>query len=126
MRHSFSRFVPALCLFVAFLLTPLAPLAAQTPLVSMGGRVILTIPCIGPLGPSIWFSVFSARLVPLPPETYIWTPLTITHTAGPPRNPGQQVLGLADSPHFCWVGTPPLAAYFYGLRLTTIGTSGAF
>lgn len=86
--------------------------------ISFGGRVATVIPCISGLGPSLHVTIVPAGIMPV---TYIWTPATLTFTAGPPRNPGQQLLGLADVPFFCTIGTPPVP--LFGLRMFMVGTS---
>jgi hypothetical protein len=84
---------------------------------SFGGRIALIVPCVSGLGPSIWVKIIPAGSFP---TSYIWTPLTITRLAGPPTHPGQEILGLADIPYFCWIGDD----FYYGRRMTMIGTSG--
>lgn len=96
--------------------TFLAPLSASALGVSFGGRIVTVIPCISVLGPSLHVTIVPAGLFP---TSYIWTPATLTFLAGPPRNPGQQVLGVADIPYTCAVGKIP----FFGLRMQMIGTS---
>lgn len=107
-----SRFVAGI--FLAVLL--LAPLPASALSLSFGGRIISAIPCKSVLGPSLHVTIFPAGAFPV---MYIWTPATITFSAGPPRTPGQQLLGLYDIPFFCTVGFKP----FFGLRMFLVGTS---
>lgn len=96
------------------------PAVAHAGLLSFGGRVVAVVPCKPGF---LWVSIISARsATPGVPEFYIWTPFTLTFMAGPPRNPGQQILGTADVPATCFVGTIPL----YGLRMQMVGTSAAF
>ncbi len=95
----------------------LAPLSASALGASFGGRVVTMVPCISPLGPSIWFTIVPASLYPV--FSFIWTPATATFLAGPPTHPGQQVLGVADVPFGCKVGIVP----FVGQRVQVIGTS---
>ncbi|HXK31795.1 MAG TPA: hypothetical protein VJZ94_03700 [Candidatus Paceibacterota bacterium] len=104
----------AVGIFLAVLL--LAPLSASAFSLSFGGRVLAVIPCKSVLGPSLYVTIIPAGLFP---ATYIWTPATITFSAGPPRTIGQQVLGLYDLPFFCTVGFTP----FFGLRMFMVGTS---
>jgi hypothetical protein len=101
----------------------LVPTTASAALISFGGRVIATLPC---LNGAIYTSVFSARgATPGLTEFYVWTPATLTFVAGPPRNPGQQILGTADVPYPCVISVkPPIV--LYGLRMFMVGTSGAF
>lgn len=99
---------------------PAAPVAAQTGIIGLGlpfgGRVVSAIPCVSNAGPGFWVT-----LVPFGPfpVTYIWTPLTKTHLMGPPRTPGQYVLGKYDIPAVCFVGKIPLV----GMRMSLVGTS---
>lgn len=102
----------------AFLLTP-SSAGAQFLGTSFGGRVIASIPCVSPLGPSLHVTIAPSGIFS---PVYIWTPATLTYTYGPPTRPGQQVLGLADVPFGCMVGTLPL----YGQRMTMVGTSLLF
>ncbi|HEY6020219.1 MAG TPA: hypothetical protein VIY48_10045 [Candidatus Paceibacterota bacterium] len=97
----------------------LAPLSAYALGTSFGGRIVAAVPCLSPLGPSIWFTIVPSSLYPV--FSFIWTPATVTYLAGPPRNPGQQVLGVADTAFACKVGIVP----FFGQRVQIIGTSGA-
>jgi hypothetical protein len=98
---------------IAFFLVPHLVSAAGT---SFGGRVVTVIPCVSALGPSLHVSIIPVGLAQ---PFYIWTPLTLTFLYGPPRNPGQQVLGVADIPYVCFVGKAPL----YGQRMQIVGTS---
>gem|GEM_PF-3150214 len=93
--------------------------ASSLLLKSFGGRVVASVPCVSSLGPSLFVTIVPAGIFA---PTYIWTPLTITNTYGPPRNPGQHILGLADIPFVCWIPTTP-PIFLYGLRMSTIGTS---
>lgn len=97
-----------------------APLSASAALISFGGRISTTIPC---LNGAIYTAVVSARgATPGLTEFYIWTPATLTFMAGPPRTIGQQVLGTADVPYLCVVSIkPPIV--FPGLRMFMVGTS---
>ncbi|MCC7500871.1 hypothetical protein IT396_03705 [Candidatus Nomurabacteria bacterium] len=104
-------FILGVMLFVLLIPSPAAALG-----VSFGGRIVAVTPCIGGLGPSIWVKIIPAGIFPV---AYVWTPLTLTYLAGPPRNIGQQVLGVADTPYVCKVGTVPLV----GLRMQIVGTS---
>lgn len=97
----------------------LAPLSAYALGTSFGGRVVTVVPCLSAFGPSLWFTIVPASLYPV--VAFIWTPATVTYLAGPPRNPGQQVLGVSDTPFSCFVGKIP----FFGQRVQLIGTSGA-
>ncbi len=92
-------------------------------LTSFGGRIIAVVPCSGGM---LHVTILAARVVPKP-EFYIWTPFTATKMAGPPRNPGQQVLGLADIPFVCFIGGGFLSSPIplYGKRMMTVGTSPA-
>jgi hypothetical protein len=94
---------------------------AQIPLLnSFGGRVATIAPCFSALGPSLHVTVVPFGGVPA--VAYIWTPLTITYSYGPPTHPAQQVLGLSDVPYVCFTPTtPPLP--LYGLRMFSVGTS---
>lgn len=98
---------------------------AASPGFSFGGRVIAMVPCLSPLGPSVWVALKPSGLL-LPPFTYIWTPATLTSLVPPipslpPRNIGQQLLGRFDIPYACLVGIFPL----YGLRMQIMGASPA-
>ena len=95
--------------------------------ISFGGRVTSEVPCVGPLGPSLYVTIASMRVgVPIVPEFYIYTPITLVKQIGPPII-GGQILGVADIPYTCFVFVPcgltvcpvPLA----GLRVFTAGTS---
>ena len=79
---------------------------------SFGGKIVAVVPCSA----GLHVTIVPAGLLPV---SYIWTPATITFSAGPPRNPGQQILGLYDTPFICFVGKVPL----FGLRMLTVGTS---
>jgi hypothetical protein len=95
----------------------LAPFSASALGTSFGGRVVAAVPCLSPLGPSIWFTVVPASFYPV--INFIWTPATVTYLAGPVNHIGQQVLGVADIPYACKVGTIP----FFGQRVQIEGTS---
>lgn len=95
----------------------LAPLAASATGASFGGRVVAMVPCLSPLGPSVWLTIVPASFYPV--TSFIWTPLTITYLAGPITHIGQQVLGVADTPFSCFVGKVP----FFGQRIQLMGTS---
>lgn len=101
---------------VALMVLLLAPLSASALSLSFGGRVIAVIPCKSVLGPSLHVTILPAGAFPV---MYIWTPATITFSAGPPRTIGQKILGLYDVPFFCTVGFKP----FFGLRMFLVGTS---
>lgn len=86
---------------------------------SFGGRVSFAVPCTA----GLYVGVISARgATPGLLETYIWTPGTLTFMAGPPRTPGQQILGLADVPFLCFTFAAKPVPLF-GLRMSMIGTS---
>ena len=89
-----------------------APLSASAALFSFGGRVLTVTPCSS----GLHVTIFPAGVFPV---SYIWTPVTITFSAGPPNHPGQQILGLYDIPYVCFVGTVPL----FGFRMFLVGTS---
>lgn len=98
--------------------------SAAAGLRSFGGRVLAVVPCVSPLGPSIW-----ATVVQPPPKQpsvipVIWTPATITRLWGPPKNPGQQILGTFDTPIACVLN--PILPPFIGFRMTEVGTSLVF
>jgi hypothetical protein len=95
----------------------LTPVSASA-FFSFGGRIITVVPCLSALGPSLHITIVPAGLFPV---AYIWTPATFTFLAGPPRNPGQQVLGLYDVPFVCTIGFPPIP--LPGLRMFMVGTS---
>jgi len=98
----------------------LSKLVSPVPaLKSFGGRIVALVPCVSGAGPSIFVTIVPSGAFP---PTYIWTPLTITKLAGPPRNPGQQVLGTADIPFVCSTPTVPPVP-LYGLRMFEVGTS---
>lgn len=104
-----------------------ASLIQQSLVHSFGGKVTAALPCLSPLGPSIWVTIAPAGVMP---TSYIWTPATITKLNGPPTHPGQQILGLADVPYVCWnvissglFGLFSAFSYLYGLRMTEVGTS---
>lgn len=102
----------AACLVVA----AAYPLATSAAGFSFGGRVLAVVPCVSAFGPSLHVTIKPAGVFS---TTYIWTPATFTLLVGPPRTPGQQVLGIADIPYVCFVGKFPL----YGLRMQLVGTS---
>lgn len=89
--------------------------AAMPGRTSFGGRIAAVIPCTA----GLWITIVPAGVFPV---SYIWTPATITYTAGPPRNIGQQVLGTADIPFVCFYGSPTPVP-LYGLRMQMVGTS---
>jgi len=102
------------------LLSPLRTYALGT---SFGGKITTIIPCISALGPSLFVSIIPAGVFQ---TNYIWTPATLTYSAGPPTHPGQQILGVADTPFTCFIPSPfpfippiPLV----GQRMQFIGTS---
>ncbi len=106
--------IPATFIIIgAFLL----PLSASALGISFGGKVISSIPCLSPLGPSLYVITAPAPFTFITP--LIWTPATVTKLIGPPLVPGQQVLGLADIPFACKVGV----VVFPGLRMQLVGTS---
>jgi hypothetical protein len=96
------------------------PFSASALGVSFGGRVISAIPCVSALGPSLYVITAPVGFTFITP--LIWTPATITKSAGPPRSPGQQVLGVADIPFTCKIGV----AIVPGMRMQTVGTSALF
>jgi hypothetical protein len=112
-------------IFLAGLLGAVAlllPFSASAFGTSFGGRVIAAIPCISAAGPSLYVTIVPfGAFQPL----YIWTPLTLTYSWGPPRTPGQQVLGVADIPFVCFTPTVPPVP-LYGQRMQTVGTSLVF
>lgn len=99
------------------------PATASAAVISFGGRVASTLFC---LNGGIYTTVISARTAtPGLTEFYVWAPGTLTFMAGPPRNPGQQILGTADVPYPCVISVkPPIV--LYGLRMFMVGTSGVF
>ena len=97
---------------VSLVVLLLAPLSASAAFFSFGGRVLTVTPCSS----GLYVTIFPAGIFPI---AYIWTPATITFSAGPPRTPGQQILGLYDIPYVCFVGKVPL----FGLRMFMVGTS---
>jgi len=113
-----SRFLLSILLITSFA----APLAVSAAGLTFGGRVLGVIPCSGGM---LWVSILSARGLVPHPEFYIWTPLTVTKSFGPPYHPGQQVLGVADLPFVCFIGgglfTLPIP--LAGLRMQIVGTS---
>lgn len=74
---------------------------------SFGGRILLISPCISASGPSVWITIQPAGRFPI---TYIWAPGTI---GLPPTHPGQSILGIADIPYVCKIGT----FFLYGQRI---------
>ncbi len=107
-----SRFVAKISLIVLLV----APLSASAFSLSFGGRVVTAIPCASFLGPSLYVTIVPAGLFPV---SYIWTPATLTFSAGPPRTPNQQILGLYDVPFVCTTAGAP----FFGFRMFMVGTS---
>lgn len=93
------------------------PFSASAFGISFGGRVVTSIPCVSPLGPSLYVVTVPAGFTFVTP--LIWTPATVTYSVGPPLAPGQQVLGVADVPFACSVGL----VTFFGLRMQVVGTS---
>jgi len=110
-----DKILLAVCLAVGML----APLSVSAFGFSFGGRILAVISCVSGLGPSLWVSIKPAGRFPI---TYIWTPATITRLVGPPRNPGQQVLGIADVPFVCFIPAH-IPIPLYGLRMQIVGTS---
>lgn len=98
------------------------PSVASAAVLSFGGRAISVIPCVSGLGPSLHVTIIPAGIFPV---FYIWTPATFTFLYGPPRNPGQQVLGLADIPFVCFIPAR-IPIPLFGLRMFTVGTSPVF
>lgn len=105
-----ARFVATITL-IGSLLTPLSASALGF---SFGGRITAITPCANG---AIWITIVPAG--PFQPF-YIWTPGTITYSAGPPSHPGQEVLGVADIPYVCYI--PPFI-FLYGQRMQIVGTS---
>ena len=113
--RSHGKVLLAVCLAIGLL----SPLSASAFGFSFGGRILAVIPCVSGLGPSLWVSIKPAGVFA---PTYIWTPATITKLVGPPRNPGQQVLGVADVPFVCVIPAK-IPIPLYGLRMQIVGTS---
>lgn len=112
----------ALSALVFLFLIPTTASALIKP-TSFGGRVLTVVPCSTGGLPGLHITIFPAGLFPV---SYIWTPYTATKLYGPPILPGQQVLGLADTPFVCFIGfggffSSPIP--LYGLRMTMVGTS---
>lgn len=108
---TFKRSFAAVVLIVLLL----APSPTFAALISFGGRVTTVIPCSS----GLHITIIPAGIFPV---SYVWTPFTLTFSVGPPRSPGQQVLGLADTVIPCFVGKVPL----FGFRMTVVGTSPVF
>ena len=86
---------------------------------SFGGRIVAIYPYC--LNAAVWITIVPAGGDPNP--FYIWTPATITFSAGPPKSIGQQVLGLAiTAPYQCVVSYYPYVA-LTGQPMFTLGTS---
>jgi hypothetical protein len=113
--HSLNR-VLVLFLIVGALSMPLSASAALGK--SFGGKVLTMLPCSGGM---IFYTILPAGKFPV---SYIWTPGTITKSAGLPL-PGGQVIGTADLPWVCSLGGGLFSSpiFFYGLRMQYIGTS---
>lgn len=107
--------VKKLFLVAVLLLIPLSVSAQLLP-TSFGGRITSVIPCTA----GLWMTIVPAGT--FPSLSFIWTPATLTFSAGPPRNVGQQVLGVADIPFVCFYGSPTPVPLF-GLRMQMVGTS---
>ncbi len=116
--RSLGTFCLAVCLAAGLLI----PFSASAFGFSFGGRILTVVPCVSGLGPSLWVSIKPAGFFS---PTYIWTPATITKLVGPPRNPGQQVLGVADVPFVCFIPAH-IPIPLYGLRMQIVGTSALF
>lgn len=125
--------------FLAHILTTLAlvfssvfaPASTAALGLSLGGRIIAAIPCEGiDFEPEIWIQLATARVIPAPPEIYIYTPETILASEGPPTHSGQELLGIADTPFTCgqWIPIPVppylvFIPYGAGMRLQYVGVS---
>ena len=86
---------------------------------SFGGRIVTAIPCVVGGTPALQVTIRPAGVLPI---TYIWTSATITRLQGPPRTPGQQVLGIYDVPFVCYIPAK-VPIPLFGLRMTMVGTS---
>lgn len=94
---AYARNIASLAL-LSILLAPVSASAAAVPtFLSAGGRVVgPTDVCLsmnGGIG-LLFHLIPDARVVPLVPPDYIWTPTTITLPFPGPPKPGDQVLGL--------------------------------
>ena len=104
--------------FVAALLfISLVPLSASALGLSFGGRIVAIYPTC--LNGGIWVAISPAG--PHQPF-YIWTPATLTYSAGPPKSIGQQILGVADIPYVCVVSWYPYVQ-LVGERIQFMGSS---
>lgn len=92
--------------------TLLSPLAASA--APFGGMITQLVPCYneaiyvnlsGPVG-----------------GAYIWTPSTKTYPFGPPRHPGQWLLGLKAASYYCIVSIMPVIVW-EGTGIMMMGSS---
>lgn len=100
---------PLVLLVALFILTAavFVPRETYAAGLSFGGRILLITPCLSASGPSMWITIQPAGRFPI---TYIWAPGTL---GPPPVHPGQSILGIADIPYACKVGT----FFLYGQRI---------
>lgn len=102
-----------------FLLVPLSASAAAA-MVPFGGKIIAVEPCVSPAG-ALYVTIVPAGKHPI---NFIWTPATVTLGAGPPRSPGQNLLGRAlPGQGFCIKSFFPFFALPGSLFMMMVGTS---
>lgn len=93
--------------------------ASSVAALSFGGRIVYAY--VGCLNAAVFITIVPAGGDPNP--FYVWIPTTITYSAGPPRTPGQQVLGLAwNMVYPCVVSYSPYVA-LTGQPMMLVGTS---
>lgn len=112
---------------VVIFLLPTFSFAIGIPTLSLfspfGGKVVAVTPCVSSLTGSYAVEITE---FPFGTGTYIWGPSTATFLMGPPKNPGQYLIGLAipfvdGCPTSIIKGNP---ANFKGdQRMTMVGTS---
>lgn len=111
--HGLGRGIAAAFIVsVAFLFV--APLVTEA--FPFGGKASVVLPCYN--------QVIYAALGAPNGGPYIWSPSTRTYLFGPPRHPGQWLLGLAGVPYFCIVILRPLTVW-PGTHIMMMGSSGS-
>ncbi len=81
-----------------------------------GGSIGVVRPCYN--------NAIFAAVGPPRGGAFIWTPASKTYQFGPPRRPGQWLLGLASAPYYCVVSILPVDVW-PGTHIDMMGSSGA-
>lgn len=94
------------------------PLSVSAAMIPFGGQVTMPIFCKWP--PGAIFTVI--KPAGASPVNQIWLPTTRTYSYGPPRSPGQWLLGLDIAMGQCVVSFKPYIA-FPGMYMQMLGSS---